>query len=98
MAWDAEQYSIGAPEICWEDEPAFGSLVGARPDAPDYETRFEIQSLGITTNPATGFPMISGDMDGVDTGGNLFGSSSLSDSIGSIHSFDTTFSDPFSMH
>lgn len=76
----------------WDDE-----LFGSAPTPAIEWSRFASEDSlfddhhahGNTMNPASGLPMISGDMSGVDSGGNLFGSSWMSDSADSIGGFDS---------
>lgn len=70
---DAESPGPGARD--------FGSaLVRPRHSFPTPDPAVGAQGFGFEVNPATGFPMISGDTSGVDVAGNPFGFSS--DTVG----------------
>lgn len=78
LNWDDELFeSAITPSVEWSRIAGVDSLFD------------DHHSCGSTVNPASGLPMISGDMSGVDVGGNLFGSSWMSDSAGSTGGFDS---------
>lgn len=69
----------------WEEDTSVGSAWD--PDLTIQASRSwlfdEAPSAGTMINPATGLAMLTGDTCGVDIGGNMYGSSALSDSIDS---------------